>query len=60
MKTMNKICRKCHTPMELVTEMAPDGYRPGLAAWYCAHCGAADSDLIYNLSRPNSTSDHHA
>jgi hypothetical protein len=35
--------------MELVTEMAPDGYRPGLAAWYCPHCGAADSDLIHNL-----------
>jgi hypothetical protein len=47
--------------MELVTEMAPDGYRPGLAAWYCPHCGAADSDLIHDYSgRPGSISDHHA
>jgi hypothetical protein len=42
-----KICRRCHHLMVTVTNMAPNGRDPGLVAWYCEYCGAADSDLIY-------------
>ena len=33
--------------MRTVAEIAPIGRDPGLAAFHCTYCGAADSVLIY-------------
>ena len=33
--------------MQTVTHLAPNGRTPGLITWYCEHCSAADSELIY-------------
>ena len=40
-------CRRCGRRMRTVAEIAPIGRDPGLAAFHCTYCGAADSVLIY-------------
>jgi hypothetical protein len=32
--------------MEIMTALAASNERPGLSAWYCPNCGAADSGLV--------------
>jgi len=36
--------------METVTNVAPSRRDPGLIVWYCPHCNAADSELVYTAA----------
>src|SRR5262249_38197550 len=40
-------CRRCRRPMREVAEITPIGSDPGLVAFVCAYCGAADSAIVY-------------
>src|SRR5262245_36288360 len=47
MKFQNQaICRRCNRPMESVATIPPVGRSPGLIAFLCSGCGAADSVLV--------------
>jgi len=54
-------CRRCGRRMRTVAEIAPIGRDPGLAAFLCTYCGAADSVLIYPSSEAweESARQHH-
>ena len=47
--------------MRTVAEIAATGRDPGLAAFHCTYCGAADSVLIYPSSEAweESVRQHH-
>jgi hypothetical protein len=42
----NKACPRCGSNMQQVAEVPPLNGSPGLLAWLCQECGAADSELI--------------
>jgi hypothetical protein len=44
---VQRACKRCGHPMSNVAEIAPFGGDPGLVAFMCADCGAADSVVIY-------------
>jgi len=47
MKLVNQAaCRKCGRGMRMIAEIAPFGNGPGLVAFLCMECGAADSVLL--------------
>jgi hypothetical protein len=40
-------CRRCRRVMREVAEITPIGSDPGLVAFVCSYCGAADSAILY-------------
>jgi hypothetical protein len=40
-------CRRCRRAMREVAEIIPIGSDPGLVAFVCTNCGAADSAIVY-------------
>jgi hypothetical protein len=42
-----RACKRCGHPMSGVAEIAPFAGGPGLVAFICTDCGAADSVLIH-------------
>jgi hypothetical protein len=40
-------CRRCQRAMREVAEIIPNGSDPGLVAFVCTYCGAADSAIMY-------------
>jgi transcription elongation factor Elf1 len=39
-------CKRCGHTVEVVTSVMPMGGNPGVFAWVCPRCGAADSVLV--------------
>jgi hypothetical protein len=48
-------CKKCGVKMEMVADIAPLGKEPGLRAFLCDRCGAADNVLVYRTHRSTAT-----
>jgi hypothetical protein len=45
--TTDAPCKRCGHTVERVTAVAPNQRDPGIVAWVCPACGAADSVLVY-------------
>jgi transposase-like protein len=54
MSNNNKVCPRCGARMELVAEAPAINGSPGLVAWLCQQCGAADSALVFPRSSKRS------
>jgi hypothetical protein len=48
-------CKKCGVKMGMVADIPPLGKEPGLRAFLCDRCGAADSVLVYSPHRSMAT-----
>jgi hypothetical protein len=45
------VCGRCRHKMQMVASIEPSGCDPGLVAFVCAECDAADSTLVYPANR---------
>jgi hypothetical protein len=43
-------CKRCSRTMQEVANIPPRGAEPGLRAFICSNCGAADSVLVHSGS----------
>jgi hypothetical protein len=46
--------------MQMIATIEPSGRDPGLVAFVCAECDAADSTLVYPVNRTREASRPHA
>ena len=53
------VCGRCRHTMQMVANIEPSGRDPGLAAFVCAECDAADSILVYPVNRTREASRPH-